>query len=94
MRKVIILVFGVALLFISVSSFACSITPYFSFVDDLETAIISQLNQAEKTVDIAMYHFTDRDLTNAVIEAYERGVAVRIYLDKEQRQNLPCPDIL
>ncbi len=86
MRKVTILIFSVTLLFMSITSFACLVTPDFLFVDDIETAIISQIGQAEKTVDIAMHGFTDRDLADAVIEAHKRGVAVRIYLDKEQKE--------
>jgi len=86
MKKVIILFFGCSLLFISTTSFASSITPYFSLVDDPETAIINQFNQAQETVDIAMYYFTDRELANAAIEAHKRGVVVRVYLDKDQKE--------
>jgi len=33
-----------------------------------------------------MYYFADRDLANAIIDAHNRGVKIRIYLDKDQRQ--------
>lgn len=59
---------------------------YFSLVDDPEGAIIEELNEAKESIDIAMYYFTDRDLANTVIDAHDRGVKVRIYLDKEQKE--------
>jgi len=63
-----------------------SIDVYFSLVDDPEGAIIEQLNKAGKSIDIAMYYFTDRNLANAVIDAHNRGVRVRVYLDKDQKE--------
>jgi len=63
-----------------------SIDVYFSLVGDPERAIIEELNKTRKSIDIAMYYFTDRDLANAVIDAHNRGVRVRVYLDKEQKE--------
>ena len=63
-----------------------AIDVYFSLVDDPERAIIEQLNKAGESIDIAMYYFTDRDLANAVIDAHNRGVRVRVYLDKDQKE--------
>jgi len=63
-----------------------SIDVYFSLVDGPEGAIIEELNKATESINIAMYYFTDRDLANAVIDAHNRGVAVRIYLDKDQKE--------
>jgi len=63
-----------------------AIDVYFSLVGDPERAIIEQLNKAGESIDIAMYYFTDRNLANAVIDAYNRGVKVRIYLDKDQKE--------
>ena len=63
-----------------------SIDVYFSLVDDPEGAVIEELNEAKKSIDIAMYYFTDRNLANAVIDAHNRGVRVRIYLDKDQEE--------
>ncbi len=63
-----------------------SIDVYFSRVNDPEGAIIEELDKARKTIDVAMYYFTDRDLANTVIDAHDRGVRVRIYLDKGQKE--------
>ena len=57
---------------------------YFSLYDDPETLIIENINKAEISIDIAMYTFTDKEISHAVIEAKERGVKVRIYLDRSQ----------
>ena len=79
--------FVIAFLFLlPIPTFASSIKVYFSLVDDPGEAIIKQLNKAEESIDIAMYYFADRDLANTVIDAYNRGVKVRVYLDKDQRQ--------
>jgi len=63
-----------------------SIDVYFSLVDDPEGTIIEELNKAKKSIDISMHYFTDRDLANAVMDAHNRGVRVRVYLDKDQKE--------
>jgi len=57
---------------------------YFSLYDDPETVIVENINKAEVFIDIAMYTFTDKEISQAVIETKERGVKVRIYLDRSQ----------
>ena len=83
--KILILVLGLAIPLFSYTAFA-SIDVYFSLVNDPEGAIIQELDKAKETIDIAIYYFTDRDLANEVIGAYDRGVRVRIYLDKGQKE--------
>lgn len=63
---------------------SASIGVYFSLVDDPEEAIITELNKAKESIDIAMYYFTDRDLANAVIDAHNRRVKVRFSLIKSR----------
>lgn len=72
------------ILLLPVITFASSIKVYFSLVDDPEEAIIEELDKAEESIDVAMYYFTDRDLANALIDAHNRGVKIRVYLDKDQ----------
>jgi len=80
-------IIGIILLGLLLSTIAyASIDVYFSLVDNPEKAIIEQLNQAKESIDIAMCYFTDRELANAVIEAHNRGVRVRVYLDKDQKE--------
>ncbi len=83
--KILILFLGLAIPLFAHTTFA-SIDVYFSLVNDPEGAIIQDLDKAKETIDIAIYYFTDRDLANGVIAAYDRGVRVRIYLDKDQKE--------
>jgi len=57
---------------------------YFSLSDNPQKEIIKNINQAEAFINIAMYIFTDREISLPLIKAQERGVKVRLYLDKEQ----------
>ena len=57
---------------------------YFSLSDNPQKAIIKNINQAEAFINIAMYIFTDREIALPLAKAQERGVKVRVYLDKDQ----------
>jgi len=57
---------------------------YFSLYDNPQKEIIKNINQAEAFINIAMYIFTDREIALPLVKARERGVKVRVYLDKEQ----------
>ncbi len=57
----------------------------FSPRDDCAAQILSYLDGAEGSIDVAMYYFTDRILAQALVRAKERGVSVRVYLDESQR---------
>ncbi len=50
----------------------------------IEARLISILNAATRTVDLALYSFTDEQLGEAVIRAHQRGVAVRVIRDGSQ----------
>ena len=63
---------------------ACLHADRFSLYDNPQKEIIKNINQAEAFINIAMYIFTDRELALPLIEARERGVKVRLYLDKDQ----------
>lgn len=45
--------------------------------------LISIMQAAKKTLDVAIYSFTDTDIANALIAAKERGVTVRVISDRE-----------
>ena len=83
--KLSILAFLVLILSItiSISTFAKT-EVYFSLYDNPQKEIIKNINQAEAFINIAMYIFTDREIALPLIEAHERGVKVRLYLDKDQ----------
>lgn len=44
--------------------------------------IISKIEKAKKSIDIAMYNFTNSDLEKAILRARRRGVSIRIVVDK------------
>ena len=83
------------LLLVAVFSFAvlpnstsCCVEAFFvsPTVDGvIESQIIEALDEAEKSIDIAMYSFTDDQLAAAVIRAYDRGVKVRILLEDSRK---------
>ncbi len=54
-------------------------TPSYEALD----AIVSQIDNAKKSIDIAVYDFTSRPLARAVVRAKNRGVKIRIVLDRE-----------
>ena len=57
----------------------------FSPSDDCAAQIFRCLNEAQKSIDVAMYYFTNRILAQALVKAKGRGVKVRVYLDDSQR---------
>lgn len=57
---------------------------YFSGSDDLSSAVITEVDAAASTVDLAIYTFTDTNIQNALIDAAGRGVAVRVVADETQ----------
>lgn len=50
----------------------------------IEARLISLLDAATRTVDLAMYSFTDDQLAEALIRAHRRGVVVRVIRDGAQ----------
>lgn len=58
-----------------------SVSVYFSPNGGASDAIIHQINNAHSYIDIAMYAFTSRPIGQALIDAYKRGVKVRLVMD-------------
>jgi len=74
----------ISLLFIfSFNAFA-KIELYFSLYDDPESIIIKNIDNAKEFINIAMYTFTDREIAQSILKAKDRGVDVKIYLDRSQ----------
>ncbi len=83
--KLSILAFLVLILSVTISISSLAKTEvYFSLYDNPQKEIIKNINQAEAFINIAMYIFTDREIALPLAKARERGVKVRLYLDKEQ----------
>ncbi|MDR3762589.1 MAG: phospholipase D-like domain-containing protein [Acidobacteriota bacterium] len=57
---------------------------HFSPAENIEAIDREHLLRARKTIDIAMYSFTDLALAEAVAERAQAGVKVRIYRDHDQ----------
>ncbi len=83
--KFSILAFLIIVLSITISISTLAKTEvYFSLSDNPQKEIIKNINQAEAFINIAMYIFTDREIALPLVKAQERGVKVRVYLDKDQ----------
>ena len=76
---------GNLLLFSYVLSFA-EIRVFFSPKGGIAEEIIKQIDNAESYIDIAMYSFTYEPIAEAIIRAKNRGVKIRILMDKVQSQ--------
>jgi phosphatidylserine/phosphatidylglycerophosphate/cardiolipin synthase-like enzyme len=57
---------------------------HYSPSENLEQIDRERLDRAQRTVDIAMYAFTDRYLAEELVKLARRGVQVRLYRDREQ----------
>ncbi len=81
-RTVIILV--ISLIFIFPFDTLAKTEVYFSLYDDPEAVIIKNIDVAEEFISIAMYTFTDVDIAQAILEARDRGIDIKILLDRSQ----------
>ena len=43
--------------------------------------VLSLINNAEKSIDLVMYQLTDKEISNALINAHKRGLKVRVLLN-------------
>ena len=48
-----------------------------------EPVLVNVINSSKKSLDIAIYSFTDSNIADAVVNAKKRGVAVRVITDRE-----------
>lgn len=62
---------------------ANDITVLFSPKDECGKVILDKINSAEKSIELAIYYFTSRALSQALIMAAKRGVTVRVFFDGE-----------
>lgn len=61
-----------------------SVDPYFSAGQGIEWIVEREIDNAVKRIDVAVYTFTSRPLAQALVDAHERGVRVRVLLDPAQ----------
>lgn len=53
----------------------------FSPDDDLRTELIALINAETKSIKIAIFTFTDKEVAQALLDAHNRGVAVQVIAD-------------
>ena len=69
-----------------------SLEPYFSktkggyYKEGVDVRIIQDINDADSTIEMAIYFLTNKYITKALIEAHQRGVSVRVVTD-DTKQN-------
>ncbi len=54
-------------------------------------AMIQDINAAQKSIDVAMYNFTLDNVSEALIKAAQRGLAVRVVVDSDALDKLDLP---
>jgi len=59
---------------------------YFSKDSDIESRIIELIRASKVEIDIMMFAFTNRDIANELLKARERGVEVKIVIDRTQNK--------
>ena len=74
----------IVLLFIFSFNSLAEVKVYFSLYNDPESIIIEKIDNAKDFINIAMYTFTDREIAQSILKAKDRGVDVKIYLDRSQ----------
>jgi len=65
-----------------------SIQVFFSPDGGAREAILKEIERAEKEINIAMYIFTDRELSNSLVSAKERGVKIKVLLDGKSAEEI------
>ncbi len=100
MRKALLILFTFPILFFTFScqerttpvikSNNVEIKAFFSPRGGCSAAIIKTINQAQTSIDIAIYSFTNRKIADALIKAYKRGVKIRIVSDKGTARGRRC----
>ena len=88
MRSILKLVFGAALFALSVSSSAFSTELHACFTpgEDCTAMIVHAIDDAKSELLVQAYGFTSGPIIQAVARAKERGVNVRVILDKINEQ--------
>ncbi|MGZ6255152.1 MAG: phospholipase D-like domain-containing protein [Candidatus Chromulinivorax sp.] len=57
-------------------------TAYFTPKDDLTALALDYIKAEKKSIDVAMYMFTDKKIAQALVDAKNRGVLVQVIVDQ------------
>ncbi len=64
-------------------AFTTEVKVFFSPNGGCLDAVIYEIDNAKRNIDVAMYAFTSRPIAQALIRAHRRGVKLRIILDRK-----------
>lgn len=60
-----------------------------------QTKLIDEIHKAKRSIYVQAYSFTDRDVTDALVDAAKRGISVKVLLDKSNKNdNRSSKDLL
>jgi len=85
-RKIPVSILILGLFLFSYGSSFAEIRVFFSPKGGIAEEIVKQIDNAQDYIDIAMYSFTYEPMAEAIIIAKNRGVRIRILMDKGQSQ--------
>ena len=85
-RKIPISILILGFFLFSCGSSSAEIRVFFSPKGGIVEEIVKQIDNAQDYIDIAMYSFTYEPMAEAMIRAKNRGVRIRILMDKGQSQ--------
>jgi phosphatidylserine/phosphatidylglycerophosphate/cardiolipin synthase-like enzyme len=52
-----------------------------------QTKLIDEIHKAKKSIYVQAYSFTDKDVTDALVDAAKRGISVNVLLDKSNKND-------
>ena len=73
----------IVLLLLSISTKA-EVEVYFSPSKDCENALVERINASKKNIDAAVYSINNKSIVNALKQAHDRGIQIRILTDRLQ----------
>lgn len=76
--------FALGILFFVISA---RVEVLFSATDGCRDRIIQGINSAKGSIYIAAYSFTSREISEAIIEAAQRGVDIKVIMDPSQAED-------
>ena len=73
----------IALLFLSISAKA-EVEVHFSPSKECENGLVKRIGEAEEYIDAAVYSINNKSIVNALKQAHDRGIQIRILTDRLQ----------
>lgn len=86
MVQVIRLVITIVLILLSTPAYA-GMSAFFTPSKKCESSIVQRIDKTEKSIDAAVYAINNKDIVEALKNAHNRGVKIRILTDKLQAGN-------